>query len=322
MDNLEKILDLLQKEKLTADESDYLNNLNNNDLEGLKLYNDYFKIEKAVKSSSHLSVDELGEYILFKNGTEGDDKSIIKQAPKIEAHLRECKKCTEEFKLLNGEYSETENFLSNEFAKKSPEENKTQQVPAAITRRLYTSRYGFATTIILGFLILSAIVVSNLTSPSFYKLAKVSNGSEFSNSRGRATNYFQEGLKSLEENNSDQAIKFFNEDIKQNSSDETIFYSYYIIGLTYLQESENSFLGLFPSYNKPKVVEGINNLQACIQKNNSGKFPDINMDADFYLAKASLMLEDKQEAIKYLKIVVDGKGSRMNNAAEILKELE
>ncbi len=322
MNNLEKILDLLQKEKLNSEESDYLNRLKETDPEVRKLYSDYYKIEIAVKASSHLSLDEIGEYVLYKNGVESEGTGIIKRVPQIEAHLRTCKKCVEEFKLLNNEYFDTDNFLSTEFAQDPHEENKTQRIQSPVSHKTYTSRYGFAISIVIGFLILSLAVVSNLTLPPYYKIAKLSNGSEFSISRGRATNSFQEGLKSLEENNLDQAIIFFNEDIKQNGYDETIFYTYYIIGLTYLQESPKSVLGLFPTYDKSEVINGIKNLEECLRKNNSGKFPNINMDSFYYLAKANLMLGDKQKAIKYLRMVVVGKGSKMEKAAEILKELE
>ena len=46
------------------------------------------------------------------------------------------------------------------------------------------------------------------------------------------------------------------------------------------------------------------------------------MNAHFYIAKAYLMLDDNENAKKYLKIVIDEKGSKMIEAENILSDLE
>jgi tetratricopeptide (TPR) repeat protein len=166
------------------------------------------------------------------------------------------------------------------------------------------------------------VIISNLTKPAYFDLAKITNNREFSISRGRATDDFQRGIEAYDEENYNQAILFFNKDAKLNSSENTIFYTHYLLGLTYLESAQKSILGLFPHIDNDKVSNGIVNLKICIRENNSGEFQDINMNANYYLSKAYLMEGNKEEAILSLKNVINGKGSKMDEAAKILNKLE
>src|ERR1035437_2871566 len=71
------------------------------------------KIEKIIKDSYHPTTDELGNYILFKNGIDLKDKSILRLIPKIELHLRRCAECNRLFLELNNEYSKLDAFLND-----------------------------------------------------------------------------------------------------------------------------------------------------------------------------------------------------------------
>jgi tetratricopeptide (TPR) repeat protein len=143
-----------------------------------------------------------------------------------------------------------------------------------------------------------------------------------SGSRGRTTDDFELSMKALEDKEYQSAIEYLKSDIDLNSKDETIFYSYYILGLTYLETAEKNVLGLFPSFDKSSAELALQNFKKTIEKNTSGKFQNVNLDAYFFAAKASLMVDDTKSAKDYLNIVVNDKGSKMNEARQILNELK
>jgi TolA-binding protein len=321
MNNIEKIFELLEKKNLSEQERFQLNSLIESDPEVKKIYETYMKLGTLLKSK-HISLDELRDYILYKNNIDPENKDIIKRIPEIELHLKNCEKCTNEFKSLNEEYSELDLFLADKLATQPAK--GIEEVPVSIAQLRFrrASLYAFASVIVIGFVYLSLLLISNMTTPDSYQLASVSDKSEYYVTRGRATDEFQESLKALEENNFDKAIEFLQSDINKNPEDETIFYSHYILGLAYLEKADNSFIGLFRSFKRENAEKGLKNLQLCIEKNSSGKFPDITYNAYFYSAKASMMLGDNESAKKYLKIVVEEKGSKMSEAQSILNELE
>ncbi len=321
MDKKEKILELLSRKNLTASEKYELDKLTGSDEELKGLADNYHQLEKIVSHSSHLNEDELAHYILYKNGLQPDDSSIIKRVPFFEQHLRKCSECSELLTELNSEYSDVEQFLSQTV----PEENgaKTEINKQGRTAAWYKApRYAFASLLLVGFIYLALFIISSSITPAYYDEAAIRQDSQFSITRGRATENFQNSLKALEKNNYDEAIVFLKKDIKENPDDATIFYSYYIVGLSYLETAEQDFLGLFPGYDRERVDKGKQYLEKSIQKNDSGKFENIKLNSYFYLAKANLMLNDKKSAEEYLNMVISNKGSKMEEAKHLLGEME
>jgi tetratricopeptide (TPR) repeat protein len=317
MKNIEILLCLLEKKKLTPEEQSQLSNILLEDEESKEYYDFYRKIERIVKSSSHIDAEELGEYILFKNEI-GEWKNLRCAAaaiPKIEEHLKTCPDCLNEFKKLNEEYSEVDNFLLSGRI----EDSFYRKV---FSRVLLKSRYIFSSFAAAAVIYLILVIISDITTPSYYNYAELKDQSEFYITRGRVTDNFQESIKALEEDNYEQAIEFLKKDINENPNDETIFYSYYIIGLSCMKEAEKDYLGLFPSYNKSKANEALLNFQTAIEKNTSGKYPNITLNAFFYSAKVYLMLDNIPFAKEYFQKVILNKGSKMKEAREILRELE
>ncbi len=318
MNNIEKILELLDKKGLSEEDKSLLKSLIEKDPEAKKIYDTYTKLNLTLKSK-HISFDDLGNYILFKNNIEPENKDLIKRIPEIELHLKSCEKCLNEFKTLNEEYSEMELHVSNELSAETLQKEEKVFIKNVQPQRRSFPVYAFASIILIGFIYVTLLFVSTSAN---YELASISDKSEYYITRGRATDDFQESIKALEENDFDNAISYLQNDINKNPGDETIFYSHYILGLSYMEKAENSFLGLFKSFNKTDAQKGLENLKICIEKNTSGKFPDITYNAYFYSAKASIMLGDVESAKEYLKIVIDEKGSKMSEARIILNELE
>jgi tetratricopeptide (TPR) repeat protein len=321
MENSDYLLELLQKDKLSEEEQEQLNLIIQSDPESAKLYDSYKKISSTVKHHSHLSTGEISEYVLYKNGLSTDGTGIIMHAPRIEDHLRICKRCEDEFKELNSEFVESEAFIDAALLKPVSRDSKGKLPVSGILRRPFSLKIAFATTVIILLFTISAVII-NLTRPSFYELAKLTDKSELSITRGRATDDFQKGIEAYDDGNYSKAITFFNNDINFNNNENTIFYTYYILGLTNLEFAQKNTTDLFPTFDKGKAIISINNLKICIQKNTTGTFPDINMNAYYYLAKAYLMLGNKEEAISCLNNVITGKGSKMDDAAKILNKLK
>jgi TolA-binding protein len=319
MNNQEKIAALLLKENLSEEEKLLLEKLAEEDEDAAKFINTYKKLNKFVNNSSHLSFEEISDYILIKNNLSPEDQNIIKLVPKIEDHLRNCSKCTEEFKLLNAEFSSIETFVGQEL-------NKEEKVnaPAHLTgkRKINFYRYAFLSLIILGMLYGMMFTVSKLSAPKYYDLASINSKPDFYTTRGRATNDFLKSLNALDEGDVNKAIVCLKDDIKKNPDDKTIFYSYYILGLTYLDNSGKNILGLFPHYDSYSAEQAAKNFQTAMDKNNSGNYRNITLDACFYLAKSNIMLNKLKDAKEELTMVIKEKGSKMEEAEKILNALE
>jgi hypothetical protein len=284
------------------------------DEESRKYYDFYRKLEQIVKNSSHLGEEDLAVYILFKNEVKPENFrcSVI---PKIDEHLRKCPQCTADFQRLNAEYSELDNFLSSGKIEGS--------APARLTKTASSKpRFIYTTLAAAAVLFLLLLIVSELSTPYYYSYAGLKEQSEFYVTRGRGTIYFQQSLQELQGNNFGKAIDFLKKDISENPKDETIFYSYYVMGLSYMKAAEESTLGLFSSYDKSKAAEALKNFNTAAEKNTSGKYPNITLNANFYSAKACLMMDNLPSAKEYLQKVISEKGSKMNEAKRILSELE
>ncbi len=319
MDNQEKIAALLLKENLSEEEKLLLEKFAKEDEDAERFINAFKKLNKFVNNSSHLSDGEISDYILIKNNLSPEDNNIIKLVPKIEDHLRVCSKCGEEFKILNAEFSSIETFVDREL-------NKEEKVnaPAHLfgKRRINFYRYAFLSLIFLGILYGVMFTISKLSAPQYYDLASINSKPDFYTTRGRATNDFLKSLNALDEGKVNEAIDYLKEDIEKNPDDKTIFYSYYILGLTYLDNAGKNFLGLFPRYDNYYAEQAAINFQTAINKNKSGNYQNITLDASFYLAKADIMMNKLKDAKEELTIVIKEKGSKMDEAKKILNALE
>ncbi len=322
MKNFDKIIELLEKNNLTKEEKNLLDELLKEDAEANEFYNSYKKLGGAFLASRHLTIDELADYVLIKNGLEPERKESTRNIPVFKAHIRRCEKCAKEMENLNKEYSDVKNFVSSQFEARVEEKTKVSDSKKIFISKLNFYRYAVIGISAIAVLFFSLMVISNLSTSKYYKLGTIGDLSDISISRGRTTNDFELSLKALEEKNYRAAIDYLKNDIELNKNDETIFYSYYILGLTYLETAEGNLFGLFPKFDKSSAEAALQNFKKTINLNTSGKFQNVNLDAYFYAAKASLMLENSKSAKEYLNIVVKEKGSKMNEAGQILNELK
>jgi len=321
MNNFDKIITLLEKNNLTDDERNSLNHLLKEDVEAAEFYNSYKKLGNAFLASRHLTHDEFAGYVLIKNGHEPEKTVNLKSIPLFDAHIRRCNKCSDELKFYTKEYSDVEIFVGAQLNAHEKEKNEVPDTKIISVLKFNSMRFAGIGISALAVLFFSLILISNITTSKYYKFATLGDSSDMSVSRGRTTDNFELSLKALEEKDYQAVVRYLNSDIELNPKDETIFYSYYILGLTYLETAERSWFGMFPSFDKLAADAALQNLEKTIENNNSGLFQNVNLDAYFYAAKACLMLEDTKSAKDYLTIVIKDKGSKINEAEQILKEL-
>lgn len=318
--NIEIILNILSKDRPSVQDKKLIEKIFSKDPAAKDFFNKFKHIEDIVKASSHISLDDFSEYILFKNNNStallSDSKIRL-----IENHLKKCDKCSKVFSELSLEYEDIGSFISKNLPQPDPAKDRTN-VLKIHTGIFNVFKYPVASAAIIIVLYFSLLIISDLTTPQYYKYSSIDENSLNYITRGRATNNFQTGLNALDKGNPDLAIKYFKKDISDNKNDGTIFYTNYILGLTYLENAEKDFLGLFPSYDHRKVNAAIENLNKCILKNNSGNFPNITSNAYFFISKAYLMLDNPNMAKINLQIVIKLKGSRSAEAKRILDNIQ
>ncbi|MFZ1282175.1 MAG: hypothetical protein WAR59_15160, partial [Ignavibacteriaceae bacterium] len=154
-----------------------------------------------------------------------------------------------------------------------------------------------------------------------YKNTKFIEERESYSTRGRTTELFQRGLDAVENNNYSSAVEYLEKDIKSNPNSESIFYTHFILGFTYVSKAESDFLGLFKSFDRDDVLKGIAHFEKSIELNNSGTFSNLNLDANYFIGKAYLLIDEKAKAKDHLQDVVNSKGSYYKKAEELIEKL-
>ena len=313
MSELQKIIDLLDKETPTEEEKKYLSEKAGSDDEAAKIIKLYKQL-KNVSASSHPDEELIGKYILYKNN-DGNNKLFISLVPKIEEHLRKCSKCTDLFKYLTSEYYELNNFVDNRIPEKKPDKEDEKRVGFKTPSYV---RYFVTAILVIGFLYLGTFTVTSMFTPD-YKKSAFNFDDRVSVTRGRTTENFQRAVEAIENKNYSDAINYLEQDISQSSNNNSIFYSHYILGLTYLKKSESNTLGIINSYDNEEIEKGIEHLKQSISLNNSGSFDNINFDSHYFIGKAYLLLDDEMSAADHLKTVVENKGSYYKEAEELIR---
>lgn len=318
MNDFEKIIDLLDKDNRTNEEQHFLDEVINNDPQAKKISDAYLNLKTALKNDEHVNEELMAEYVMYKNNL-SSDKLIILLANKVEDHIRKCIQCEKLFTELNAEYCDVDSFVGQSVTENVSQEKPVQLKGFSLFNNISTAKYAFASLAAVVVLYLGLFAVSSFTTPDYKK--SFLDGEDFYTTRGRTSELFQRGLDAIDRNDYENAIKFLNDDIINSKSDESIFYSHFILGITYVNKAEKDFLGLFKSFNKEDVQEGIKNFERSIALNNSGKFDNLNLDAHYFIGKSYLMIDDKTAAREHLQLVMEGKGSYYKKAEELLRIL-
>lgn len=321
MNDTDKILELLNKPELSSAEKAELDRLLLEIPDSDKIVKTFNSLKNIVSKNSHIDENLLGEYVLYKNNMLEDKRAILLLEGKIEDHLRICDRCTSILKDFNIEYEEVDSFLNQSITDTSAKKT-TQSDFYGFFRKMSSVKLAFATAAAVVILYIGMFTASSVFVPDYKKYAIAEDERDFYNTRGRTSELFQRSLDAIDKKDYDNAIRFLNEDINVNKNETSIFYSHFILGVTYIQSSESSFLGTFKSFDKQKIEDGIRNLQKAIDLNTSGKYNNINYDAHYFIGKAFLLVEDFQSARENFEIVVNNKGSYYKKAKQLLDQTD
>lgn len=318
MNELEKLIELLEKESLSKDDAELFNQILKNNPEAKNLKTIYTGIRNALTNNGHIDEGLLGEYVLFLNKNSSDSVAASLSA-KVANHLKTCSDCEKLFKEFNSEYSEIDLFVNQSIKDKKYENEISPQPLIELARKSSSLKYIFVTLSAVVIIYLGLFFSDSFLIPDYKK--SFFDGEEFYITRGRNSEAFQKGLNFIDNKNYEDAVKYLKEDIRTNPNSESLFYAYYVLGLTYISKAEKNFLGLFPSYNKEDVIEGINNLKKSIELNNTQTFQNVKLDAYYFIGKAYLLIDEKESAVENLKIVVEEKGGYYKQAEDLLKQI-
>jgi len=320
MEQYEKIIKLIEKVNLSPEEEKYLNDSIQSDKDIKRLTEVYKNLKTGLADSTHFDLDMLTSYILYEKGNVPDDKIVPLIADKIKLHLDNCLKCREEYEMLEADYSDVKEYLKNTFV--DDNKGKHKLLPSLLSQNITKYRYAFTSVITLVFLYIGMFTVSSIITPDYKKNFFSGQNEDFYLTRGRTSISFQKGLDAIDKGNYSNAINYLSLDIEKHNNESSIFYSNYILGNTYLKAAQSDFLGMFISFDKDKVRLAIKNLKASIEKNTSGSYENLNLDANYYIGRAYMLLDDINSARKHLEIVVNKKGRFYNEAETMIEEIE
>lgn len=321
MNDFDKILELLEKDDLSSEKKKELDELFAGISGSEKIVRTYNGLKNAVAKNSHIDEVLMGEYVLFKNEMNEENRTMFLLERKINDHLRECAECTDLFRTLNAEYAEVDSFLGNSITETVSSEKKAK-ASAGFFKNLSSVRTAMASVAALVIIYVGMFAASSVLVPDYKKHAISEDERDFYNTRGRTSELFQRSLSAIDNKKLSEAINLLEEDIELNKAESSIFYSYFILGVTYIQSSESSFLGTFKSFDQEKIQSGIANLKKSIQLNNSGRYGNLNLEAHYFIGKAYLLIGENDLAAEHLESVVNEKGSYYKKAEELLDKID
>ena len=323
MEKLDKILELLDKKSLTEDDQKILKQYADSDEEIKSFVNIYKKLSSSLNASGHLPTDLLASYVLNEKENDFENKIIAILSGKIKSHLTECSICKNEYNELVKEYSEVREHVNKSVVRKSQSSfNEKNSFIASFLKPSTSFRYAFATLSVFLVAYLGLFIVSTSITPDYKKNIFVNEQEDFYKTRGRTSPLFQQGLNAIDKGDYSNAIDFLSEDIAKHQNEKSIFYTHYIIGITYLKSAESDFIGLFKSYDKNQVNLAISNLKESIDKNKSGDYESLKLDAYYYMGRAYLLNDERDSAIPNFQKVIDGKGKYSKKAEQLISDLE
>lgn len=323
MENFEKILELLEKQNLTEEEKLSLAQLADSDEELKSFISVYKSLNSTLSAPGHIPIDLLTSFVLSEKGDESENKLVAILKDKIKSHLAECSICKSEYNSLLNEYSEIQEHIGKSIYRDSKVTVKESDfILSSLLKRTNALKYAFATLAVFVVAYLGLFIVSTTITPDYKKNIFSENQEDLYKTRGRTSPQFQQGLNAIDNQDYLKAIEFLSMDIKEHQNEKSIFYSHYIIGITYIQASESDYLGLFKSYNSNEVNLAIANLKESIDKNNSGDYESLKLNSYYYLGRAYLLIDDRDSAIANFQKVINGKGKYSIESSTLINQLE
>jgi hypothetical protein len=323
MEKLDKILQLLEMKSLSEEDQKLLKQFADSDEEIKSFIGSYKTLSNSLSASGHVPTDLIASYVLFEKGDDPENKVAAVLSQKIKSHLAECSTCKEEYKMLLSEFSNISEHVDKALHPEQISKVEVKSIlPLAIFKRSTTFRYAFATLSVLIIAYVGLFFISSGLTPDYKKNIFASEWEDTYKTRGRTSPLFQKGLDAIDNKEFIRAIEFLSQDIIDHQNESSIFYSHYILGITYLKASEKDFIGLFKEYDKENVNLAIVNIKESIDKNDSGDYESLKLDSYYYLGRAYLLVDSTDAATANFRKVINGKGRFSKEASELIITME
>jgi tetratricopeptide (TPR) repeat protein len=167
--------------------------------------------------------------------------------------------------------------------------------------------------------VLAAIMVMLPQSSPYGTMASVRDYDFGATVRGVELEDFNAAFDLYREGEYEESIKLFERYIRAFPRSKLLEYAHYSAGAAYLRWSEWRFSSLFIGFDRGRVQKGIEHLQEVVRVSGNGRLLE---DVHWLLAKGSLMISNPGLAMDELHIVVQMGGSRRDEAAEMIQELQ
>ena len=163
----------------------------------------------------------------------------------------------------------------------------------------------------------SVVIVSHLTSPGYFALAKV-DGADYI-TRVRGLDDFADAHALLDAGETELAIKSLERYTRAFPDGPRVDYAHYLAGAALLISAHRGFLTLFPSFDHERVVAAMRHLELAAHRSAN---PRVKEESHWLIAKAHLMLEKPDDAIAQLQLVITLDGVRKTGASALLEDLQ
>ena len=293
---------------------------------------------KQFQQSGHIDEESLTRYGIYISDTKNadyDGKKLSKQEnATIQNHLKHCNKCQQKVDTIKEEFTEIESFLADagvpdeKFAKQDHSIKKSRitsftwdQVLNSIQDYLFSGRYRLVPSAVMTIAMLLIVVwfspLFRGETSSIYKLTDI-NKEQIKHTRGSGSQLVNEGITAFNKGDYKTAITLLENYIQSDSVAVLLAYVHKHLGLAYLLDAENSFLGRFESFDFEKVNQGIFHLQKVLELTDNTRLKE---DAFWYLGKAFLMKKAINHAKESFVSVIKLNGRKAEQAEIILDDL-
>lgn len=142
---------------------------------------------------------------------------------------------------MNIEYSAVDTFVGQSVSLQTAQNKEVFKKGFFLFNNFSSAKYAFTSIAAVVVLYLSLFAVSSLTTPDYKK--SILDGEDFYTTRGRTTELFQRGLDAIDRKDYSSAIQYLNDDVNKSQNDESVFYTHFVLGITYVNKAESDFLG-------------------------------------------------------------------------------
>ncbi len=182
-------------------------------------------------------------------------------------------------------------------------------------RRIAYPLLGFSSVVLA---IVGLVVASRLATGRYYELTQIERPEFEVPVRGQEEVDFGTAQRLYSQGKFDESIHLMERYIRAFPEGDMIDYAHYSAGAMHLLSSQQSFLSLFPSFDRRKILTGMEHLQQAIVTTRNARIAE---DALWLRAKGYLMLDSADEAVGELSKIERLNGMRKDSASQLIARI-